>query len=485
MEPQNIKDKLKGLSLEQKQQLLKSLKDKELLKKEGILDTFKPHEGQEAFLKAPHTIRAMFSGNGFGKTTALTIDLIYTHLERHPHRDTSAVRNSWFIVPGLDKTEDYWNEIKRWCPPSQLPKPNKLGTSSVKRLEWSNGSTTTFFSHDQDSSKLEGTNVDALYIDEPPPRDLWVAAYRGLRNNKNYFIVMAGTPISQAWLYTEIYQPWAMKTNKDIFLIQGSTEANPYLSKKWIEDFKSRLTEDEVRTRLHGEFSHLQGRIFKEFSRQTHVFSYQPWPEEWPVFVALDPHPRKANTVVYLGVTPDDIKVVIDEIVLEGTPDDLAKAMRDLEISKGYKVVSRRIDNSGSGSDWSRDSFVSMLDRWSRENNYNVRVSPMRKAEKDVASSIHKIKLLFKNNQLRILDNCVHTISDLELYAWQDFRNPLQAGINEKPRKIHDDMIDPLRYIIVSNPVHSPTLHVLSTLGERSPYNKEYRPSVRKTDDIL
>lgn len=475
-----LKNQLKGLSLEQKQDLLKSLKQKELIKQEKILETFKPHAGQAAFLKAPERIRAMFSGNGFGKTTALAIDLIYTHTENHPYRDTANVRHSWFLVSGFDKVEDYWNEIKRWCPLSQHPSANKMGTSSIKRLEWPNGSFTTFYSHDQDSGKLEGTNIDALFCDEPPPRDLWIAAYRGLRNNPDYFIVIAGTPIAEPWLYEEIYQPWAMKKDKNICIIQGSTYDNPFLSKTWIKDFESRLTEDERATRIHGEFSHLQGRVFKEFTRATHVYNYQKWPEDWPVYMAIDPHPRKPHTALWLGVTDDDTFVVIDEISVEGDIETFTKAIKDTEKAGGYKVVSRRIDNSGSGTDWNRDSFIAQLSK------YGIRTSPMRKAEKDVASSIQKIKLLLKNKQLRFLENCVQMISDMELYAWQDYRNPAAAGVNEKPRKIHDDMIDPLRYIIVSNPVHCPSLQVLSTLSDKNPYNKDFnKPSLFRRNDTL
>jgi hypothetical protein len=464
-----LKAKLQTLSLEQKQELLQNLRSKELLKQERVLEEFKPHSGQLQFLKSPAKLRALFSGNGFGKTTAITIDLIFTHLRRHPYRDTSEVTHSWFIVPGLDKTEDYWNEIKRWCPASLLPRPNKLGTSSVKRLEWTNGSITTFYSQDQEASKLEGTNIDALYCDEPPPRDLWIAAYRGLRNNPNYFVVIAGTPISEPWMYEEIYQPWALKQDKSIEIIQGSTYDNPHLSQTWIKDFESRLTEDERRTRLYGEFSHLQGRVFKEFTRQTHVFDFQPWPEEWPLYMAIDPHPRKPHTALWLGVTADDVLVVVDELSVEGNIEEFATAIKEKETNGKYKVVSRRIDNSGSGTDWNRDSFIDQLAK------LGVRTSPMRKSEKDVAASLQRIKLLLKKGQLRFLENCVLTIRDMELYSWQDHRNPAQMGVNEKPRKIYDDFIDPLRYIIMSNPIHSPSLSVISTLGDRNPYNKDIR----------
>lgn len=468
MDKKSLQNQLKGLNLEQKKLLLESLKNKELLKKERVLETFQPNSVQDPFFKSPKRIRALIGANAVGKTTALIWELIQTHLHCHPYRDTTNIFHSWVLVPSYDKIEDYWLKLQELCPPSKLPEKDKMGTSHIRRLRWQDGGTTTFYSHDQESSKLEGTNFDALFIDEPCPRDLWVAAFRGLRSNPDYFIVMALTPISEPWIYEEIYQPWALKRDPNIAIFTGTIFQNEQnLGKGFISEFKSRLTEDEIRTRLYGEFSHLQGRVFKEFNRAEHVYSFQSWPSEWPVYMAIDPHPRKPHTALWLGVTADDVIVAIDELVLEGDIEEFADAIKKKELEAKYKVVSRRIDNSGSGTDWNRDSFIAQLSR------YGIRTSPMRKSEKDVASSIQKIKLLLRSKNLRFLENCVHTISDMELYAWQDYRNPAATGVNEKPRKIHDDMIDPLRYIIMSNPIHSPSLSVISTLADRNPYNKE------------
>lgn len=470
---QNLKDKLKGLSLEQKQELLQSLKNKELLKKERILSEFQPNPVQAPFFQSPKRIRALIGANAIGKTTALIWELIHTHNKSHPFRDTANIFHTWVIVPSYEKIEDYWIKIMELCPPSKLPQKDKMGTSHIRRLRWSDGGTTTFYSHDQEPAKLEGTNFDALFIDEPCPRDQWVASYRGLRSNPDYFIIMALTPISEPWIYEEIYQPWQLKKDDTIAVFSGSIFQNEKnLGKGFIEEFKKRLTEEEIRTRLYGEFHHLQGRVFKEFTRATHVYDYQKWPSEWPVYMAIDPHPRKPHSAVWLGVTPDDIKVVVDELTIEGDIQTFAEAIKEKEKAAAYKICMRRVDNSGSGTDWNRDSFIAQLAK------YGIRVSPMRKAEKDVASSIQKIKLLLKNKELRFLENCVETISDMELYAWQDYRNPAAAGVNEKPRKIHDDKIDPLRYIIVSNPTHSPSMEVLSTMSDRNPYNKDHKPSL-------
>lgn len=478
---QALRDSLKDLSLEQKKDLLQSLKTKELLKKEQVLLQFKPNSVQDPFFKSQKRIRALIGANAIGKTTALIWELVHTHNKTHPFRDMSNIFHTWVIVPSYEKIEDYWIKIQDLCPPSKLPEKDKMGTSHIRRLRWQDGGTTTFYSHDQEPSKLEGTNFDALFIDEPCPRDQFVAAFRGLRSNADYFIIMALTPISEPWIYTDIYQPWALKKDPNIDVFSGTiyqNEAN--LGKGFIEEFKGRLTDDEVRTRLYGEFSHLQGRVFKEFTRTTHVYDFQKWPLDWPVYMAIDPHPRKPHTAVWLGVTADDIKVVIDELVVEGDIETFANRIKEVEQAGGYKIISRRVDNSGSGTDWNRDSFISQLSK------FGIRTSPMRKSEKDVASSIQKIKLLLKNKELRFLENCVNTISDMELYAWQDYRNPSAAGVNEKPRKIHDDMIDPLRYIIVSNPLHSPSMEVLSTLSDRNPYNKDItKPSLWRRNDIL
>lgn len=464
---------LKNLTREQKEELLKLLQTKQVVKQERVLETFKPHAVQERFFKSPAKIRALFGGNGVGKTVSMVLEMIYAHTNRHPYRNTDNVRHSWLVIPGMDKASDYWGEIEKWCPPSLLPEANKLGTSSVKQLVWKNGSITTIYSIDQDISKFEGTNIDAAFFDEPPHRNQWISTFRGLRNNPDYYIVIAATPLNASWMYEDIYLPGVNKTDKNIEIIQGAIYDNPHLSKDYIAHFESQLTEDEKKARLYGEFSFLSGRVFKEFSRLTHVYDYQVWPSDWPVYVAIDPHPRKPHTALYAGVTPDDILVVVDEIVIEGTVEDLAEAMRKKEKENGYRVVCRRIDNSGVGTDWNRDSFISQLDQWSRKNGYNVRVSPMRKAEKDVASSIQKIKLLLKDKNLRFLENCVNMISDMEMYAWQDHRHPETSGIQEKPKKIHDDMIDPLRYIVASNPVHSPSMAAMPVNGGSKPYNKD------------
>jgi hypothetical protein len=286
---------------------------------------------------------------------------------------------------------------------------------------------------------------------------LYIAAYRGLRNNPNYFICFACTPISEPWLYTEVYLPGVSKRDPNIEIFQGSTYENTFLSKDFIEDFRSRLTDDEVRVRIYGEFASLQGRVFKEFSRLTHVIDDQPWPEDWPVWAGIDPHTRKPNSVIWVGITPEDNYVVIKEAQVEGIQ-ELAERILSIEKRFSYRVIQRRIDNSGSALDWSRASAVDVLTK--------ARVSPMRNREKSLEDGIHRVSVLLKGDKiagkedgelrfrprLKFFRSCEKLIEDMELYCWHDSRNPDRSGIMERPRKVHDDMIDPLRYVLISKP---------------------------------
>jgi hypothetical protein len=500
---------LSSLSRKEKEELIKLLSQKALKQQENKLSTFQPNVGaQENFFKSQAKVRLLLGGNGLGKTTCLVMELLYTHLKCHPYRETLNTNHTWVIVPGLDKVEDYLREIKKWCPPSLLPQFDKMGSSSVRRLRWRNTNTTTFYSMDQDPAKLEGTNYDGLFGDEPMPRSLWIAAYRGLRNNPDYMVCLAMTPISEPWIYTDLYQPAVLGKDKRTEVFLGTTYENKFLSKEFVEDFKSRLSPDEYRVRILGEFAQLQGRVFKEFSQPTHVIPEIEWPREWPVWVGIDPHLRKPHTVVFVGVTPEDTFIVIDEIVFDGTVEELAGKILTLEEMKGYRVISRRIDNSGSTLDWSKDTAISHLLK------AGVRVNPVRNREKNVADGIALIKALLRPSRsvkmdaaerdrasastrsaidlsplpprLQFFSSCPYTIQDMELYAWHDHRYPEKVGVNENPRKIHDDMIDPLKYVLMSGPIFHCATEPQSYLGSHQPYqNKTQKSEWSRLESLL
>ena len=434
---------------DEKEELLKKLRQLELVKKEKTLDTFVPTSFQQKFFESQARIRLLTAGNGAGKTISLVIELLWTHLKKHPHRSVADVHHSWFITPGYDKVEDYCEAIKKWCPPSQLPVFDRMGSSAIRRLRWQNGDLTTFFSIDADVGRFEGTNYHKLFIDEPIPRDIYIAALRGLRNSEDWSVCWAMTPISEPWIYEDLYLPSMLKQDPNVEVFTGSSYENPHLSQSFLKDFAERLNDDEKRTRLYGEFAVLQGRVFKEFERAKHVIKMQDWPKDWPVYLSLDVHTRKPNTAVWVGVTRDDDLVVIDECAVEGIEDFASEILRRNE---GKYIVSTIVDNSALSQDWSTRSAIQMLSA------SGVKATPVRPQDKDIANGINKMRRLLKGlpdkvtqilkPRLYIMENCRHTLVEFEMYSWDNYRAPEKAGVKEKPRKIYDDFIDPIRYLV-------------------------------------
>lgn len=469
---------LSKLNIDEKRNLVKLLKKKDLIKQEKKLDKLEfSGEAQERFLKSPAVIRALFGGNGSSKTSSMVIDMVWQHTDTHPYRETVNTHHTWLIIPSASKAEDYWSEIKKFCPPSLLPQPDRMGTSDIRRFRWKNGKITTIYTHEQDSAKFEGTNISGAYFDEPPKRSQWVATYRGLRASSDYFICIAATPISEPWMYSEIYEKWMLKQDPRIEVIQGSTYDNKFISQEWVKDFESRLTEDEKRVRIYGEFAVLQGRIFKQFNPKTHVIPTQEWPADWPVYIGIDPHSKKPSVALAVGVTPDNNYVIIDEAEAAGPISDLAEILSTW--NKKYHVVSTIIDNSGAALDWTRSSAVQILA------DHGIYCTPVRRADKDVAGGINRIQQLLKGNliqkptgaewvpQLKTMAHCRATINEFMLYSWKTPKNPEQTGDSEQPNKTHDERIDCLRYIVNRTPQFQTDLEIDSYLLHKNPYSKE------------
>lgn len=391
-----------------------------------------------------------------GKSTALIHELVHTHLKTHPHRDVTTITHSWLITTDLRKAEDYIDIIKKICPPSQLPAIDKMGSSTPRRILWKNGDKTTIFSAEQDTMSTESTSYDALFIDEPIPRDMYIAAYRGLRGNKDHFVCLALTALNEPWIYQDIYLKAMEEPEGVVAVIQARTLDNiANISEDWYKEFSASLTDDEKAVRLEGGFATLQGRVFNNFDRRIHVIEDRPWPIDWPVWLCIDPHTRKPCTALFVGVTKDDELIALDCLKAPSI-EELGNMIQYNKKQRNYRVVSMRIDNSGSSSDWSGNTAIDIL-----RNKCNLNVIPVTNDEKDVDNSIFRIKQLLqpetlpdgrKLPKLYMMRRCKDLINEMEMYGWRENRRPESTGVSEKVKKLYDDLVDPLRYIVMQHP---------------------------------
>jgi hypothetical protein len=453
-------EQLRHLSRQEKLDLLDAL-DEQRRREIEKSDVYKPNTGQRPVHRSQKTVRAVFAGNGGGKT-ALGVNEVIWALDGYNPISKRHTKVPCRVIVVLDKPEkvaDVWlPEIKKWTTlkAEQLHKRGKPYYSQIIR---DNGSELLFMFHDQDPMSFESLELDIAVFDEPPPRPVYVSLRRGGRKKGSTpkFLII-GTPIAASWMRKEIYEPWARGEAPDTECFRYGTEANKEnLADGYIESFSSVLNDKEKRIRLHGEFFDLEGLALAHvFNRASHLIPPPRWPDLWPTVIAIDFHPRKSHTAVLLGITKDNDLVVLKEMSSRAIPSVFAREIR--EFYKGYRVTDILCDSLGSSELTGGEgnlSFIQVL------KDHGVRVRATRWVEKQDEAWVQMIQEVLavpleadnfgrKEPRLKIVNTCKGLIADIETVEWARYKN-----IDEfKPKLAIDakDFLSCLKYALAAQP---------------------------------
>ena len=441
------------LSETAKRELARYIQIAEKVRAENSLTYWKPwvckhggkHTSQFSAFQSKARRRLILGGNRSGKTNFGVSDVAHHFLGTHPFRENR--------MPMTIKVlgEDFPNHMNNVVTPQllhRIPKSaiKKLGKTSqgfVNKIVGYNGSCIDIMVYEQDVGKFESFAADMAWFDEPPPEDIYKGVFRGLMD-KEGFELFTMTPIKEPWIYNDLWIPALEGSLDDTETFILMTECNPFITDKALKDFKQTMSEEVQDARLRGQFSHLSGLIYKAFRRETHVIPYFEWPREWPVWMCIDPHPKKPHAITWLGVTNKDQKVVLDELKAACSVEELAKKILQVEAKMGYRVVDRLIDTS-----------IGSLDRTDQKQllaNYGIRCRFAKKHD-DVMPGIQRVQQMLtptKGNDrdyidLVVRDNCRGHVLEFMSYVWDD-------SVVHRPNKKFDDYMDNVRYITGAGP---------------------------------
>jgi hypothetical protein len=460
---------LSKLTKEEKLKLIDALDEKARRKLEKR-EAFIPIPEQLTVLQSPKTVRAVFAGNGFGKTTLAANAALYAASGYNPHTGKHYKVPATIVVV-LDKpskVEDLWlPKIQEYYPlkPNQL---DKRGKPYVSQIDFPNGSKIVFMFHDQDPMSFESIELDAVIFDEPPPRHVYVALRRGGRKKgtEPWYLII-GTPIAAPWLRKEIYEPWARGEAADTECFRYSTAANiKNLKANYIEEYGSILSEKEKRVRFEGEFFDLDGLALAHlFSRDHHVTKPFLWPKNWPVVIAIDPHPSKAHYAVMLGCDPHDQLYVLKTLRSKSTAKEFAGELavfgREFNV---VNVVCDSLGNAATTGGVGRLSFIEVVNTELRAKGSRFKVRATTYDEKDDEAWIQIIQdvLLIpdkdqldnmgnrKTPRLRIFEGNHGMVNDIESVCWTKYRN-----MDEYKPKLaieNKDYLSTLKYALACQP---------------------------------
>jgi phage terminase large subunit len=218
-------------------------------------------------------------------------------------------------------------------------------------------------------------------------------------------------------------------------------EDNPHLPPGALARLLKQYGPHERAARARGEWTTLEGRIYADFSRATHVVKTHQVPAEWPIYFGVDFGTRAPFAAVVCALDPaDDTLHVVDEwYQADYTLSQHAAKLHQLIAKHGEpRWIVCDPEDKGSRLALSREHGL-----------VNV---PARKGKGSVRKGINDLceRIAFDvegKPHLVVHDQCTNLIHEFESYVW-DERGVGESRDQPKPRQ-RDHALDALRYCVM------------------------------------
>jgi len=429
-------------------------------------------------------VRLVLGSNRSGKSVAGVAEAIAHSLgyrpwlpEDHPNRIVRLSSGEPIPVPNIGRViaqnaqqainQTIWPKYQEWAPHGWY-KVKKDNRGIPVSLTWKNGSIVYFMSNEQDDMAFEGTNGHWFWGDEPFDYRKYTGLKRGLVDFDGH-CWMTMTPLTQPWIHDVVVAragdpDGAVKMYK-FSIWDNCTENGGHLSRSAIEEFLSDLREDEMEARLHGNFLHLAGRVYKEWEPEApYWITPHKIPATWPRVVIIDPHPRKPIAVMWAAMTPNDGLIVYRDLfdTQLRTVKQVADRMKELEgwrwnqrseqwtVTSDTEIIAHRIiDNSAQADE--KTSGLSVRGAFSDEGILTALANKANAASGyDAIHDALHCKYQWSQPNLQVFNTCKHVKKNFQNFCWDDWNTDRQRdlkGDKQEVRKNHDDFIDCIRYI--------------------------------------
>jgi len=364
---------------------------------------------------------------------------------------------SWYLYPNFDtvtsEVEDKW--IPQFLPRGKMKDDPVFGwrifkeNKKLKAIIFNNGYKIYFKTYSQNVVDLQSGTPFAIDADEELPMDLKPELDARLYSSDGQFSMVFTATLGQDYWRDVIEGKGVEEREKDAFKIQVSMydclEYEDGSSTPWTEERIERIklkckNSAEVERRIYGKFVVDTGLVYPTFDRARHfvrpnINNPKILPSGWFVYGGVDigtggedNHPA---AMVILGCSPDYKKVRVlkcrrmDKI--ETTAGDILNAY--MQLLGDWKPISQCYD-------WAARDFHTIATRCG---------IPFKKAKKNHEVGEMVLNTAFKLDMLKVYnrdEDSLKLARELE---------GLRVGANKRTAK--DDLIDALRYAMMSIPV--------------------------------
>lgn len=344
-----------------------------------------------------------------------------------------------------------------------------------------------FMSYDQDPSDFASGDFHFVLHDEPPKESIWVEnLVRAKRVNGTMFLSMTwpdDPTIPVDWIIDRVYEKCLPGKDRDLTydMVEMYATENQNLDQTAIAEMARTLTAAERSTRIYGQHLRLSNRVHPLFTDTDHTWCFVCGDltlldgmglcgtcqsddvvafahvnnivanELYPVVMAIDPHPRKAHCLAWAQVNPNDDLEVIHELEVNGSPQDVADRVQELEADYGWTKIIRLIDpnmgRSPSGTDrettW-QDSFEQVGLVFDLADDSEI--------GRQLVNDYLKPDLRTRAPRIKVDPRCQRTIYQMKRFSWDDYKKSIEKDQKQKPKQRHDDFPAIIRYIVNSTP---------------------------------
>jgi len=426
-----------------------------------------------------HFVNMFIGANGTSKTGTganIVANIVFgpqsEWFEKPLYQNFPYIKKGRIISDPTTIKEKIIPELIKWLPrntyknfPEKLYETTKEGKYYASKFIFNNGWVIDIMSNEQDLKSFESVDLGFVWIDEPMPKDKFLATLA--RGRLGMIVFWTYTPLFQAgwikdWIDEHINDDLAnyieaeMEDNCRIHGLRG------FFDHKAIARMADSFPEDEKEARVFGKFGHLLGRVHKRFSRKIHVIKPFPLNErEWTTYKALDPHPRVQDHVLYMSVNSKGTKIISAELLSDGLVKTLYSRMVELETKMHFRIEDRIIDPSAFNDN-----------QHTKEKSVGTQLADLGEkwisGSKNLMAGIKRLEDAFdyemrggkfiKEPEIYIFDSCPVTIKQLEEYVWAEYKGA-SADDREKsgrPKDKNDHMPENMHRLILHEPKFIP-----------------------------
>jgi hypothetical protein len=271
------------------------------------------------------------------------------------------------------------------------------------------------------------------------------------------------------------------------------TAQNRILDPEELKRLERTLSPEAQAARLRGEFLHLSGLIWPEFTirpkawcygcraaaspklvacptcergamvRYSHVWDdgtlAWPGPSTWPILFYMDPHQSKPTACAWFKVDPDDRWWQIAELEVSGNAAEVKRAVEAFEAEHEWTVAWRKADpkvtiqtnqfaKEVNGEPFNIRRAFEEVGFFFEEANTNFIVA------RDRVSAALEPQPHWAGPRLRIAARCERTLYQMTHFIWETARREDTVPRKEVPSRKHSDFPALLRYLAMDDPTY-------------------------------